>query len=394
MQRNVDGRRKKKRQVVDNIRLYRDQHSATNAPPFLSRLRNFNNLAITSIGSFFPSGPTITTAVGHLHQDGEKFSGPGTVVRYGHELVNTDANRNRYSGGEGCLGWLEDSQNCLPSLENNELTPVVENVYYTPEVVDYDSVKQLSPSRQLGTHVNLDLSDSNAFPLGAGALIKNGSLRTSSSHAHILPCHPNVRHLFGDSRRFDTLDENNIRDIEPSSLHNLGQNPLLTTAPDRAITTLCADTAVFVPSSPVARALLSRNKSSMASFQTNTSTASIDTKTPPLTPDSSKTGLLSPASFSTSFEHVVPSCAACTLDSSDRMPGEFKVEDDDNDKILYTSPQLSEVKEGKKREQPYVRPKFHCYFHYHFYSQSHLLRLNKPITTPCRVLWVPPLLRH
>ena len=88
---------------------------------------------------------------------------------------------------------------------------------------------------------------------------------------------------------------------------------------------------------------------------TGLDTASIDTKTPPLTPDSSKTGLLSPASFSTSFEHVVPSYV-CTPGSSHRMPSEFVVDDDDNDKIPYTSSQLLEVKEGKKREQPSVRP--------------------------------------
>ena len=70
-------------------------------------------------------------------------------------------------------------------------------------------------------------------------------------------------------------------------------------------------------------------------------TASVLIETPTLTPDSSATGLLSPASFSTSFEHAV-----CTLNSSDGMPGGFRIEGNDNDKILYTSPQLLEVKEG------------------------------------------------
>ena len=94
--------------------------------------------------------------------------------------------------------------------------------------------------------------------------------------------------------------------------------------------------------SPAARALLFRNQSS---FQTNATglddTASVHIETPTLTPDSSAIGLLSPASFSTSFEHAV-----CTLNSSDGMPGGFRIEGNDNDKILYTSPQLLEVKEG------------------------------------------------
>ena len=105
-----------------------------------------------------------------------------------------------------------------------------------------------------------------------------------------------------------------------------------------------------MPSSPAVRALLSRDKFSMVSFHANVTgldTASVDTKTLLLTPDSSKTGLLSPASFSTSFEHVVPSYACRAPGSSHRMPGEFAVDDDDNDKILYTSSQLLEVKEGK-----------------------------------------------
>ena len=99
--------------------------------------------------------------------------------------------------------------------------------------------------------------------------------------------------------------------------------------------------------SPAARALFFRNQSS---FQTKATgldddTASVHIETPTLTPDSLATGLLSLASFSTSFEHAV-----CTLNSSDGMPGGLRIESNDNDKILYTSPQLLEVKEGKKRE--------------------------------------------
>ena len=117
--------------------------------------------------------------------------------------------------------------------------------------------------------------------------------------------------------------------------------------PERTTNTiLCATAPVFVPS-PAARALFFRNQSS---FQTNATgldddTASVHIETPTLTPDSSAAGLLSPASFSTSFEHAV-----CTLNSSDGMPGGFRIESNDNDKILYTSSQLLEVKEGKKRE--------------------------------------------
>jgi hypothetical protein len=89
-----------------------------------------------------------------------------------------------------------------------------------------------------------------------------------------------------------------------------------------------------------ARALLFRNKSSFQTNVTGPDTASLHTDTPTLTPDSStKTGLLSSTSFSTSFEHVVPFYVACTLDSSVGMFGEFRVESNDNDKILYTSPQ-------------------------------------------------------
>ena len=278
----------------------------------------------------------------HLHQDEAEFSVRGTVVSCRNGL-NAEANRD-----SGCF-WLEDSQNCFPSPENNDLTPAG-NGFYSSEVVDYCSIKQLPSSRRLGTHDSLDSSDSNVFPANAGALIKNDSppvQRAFSSYAHILPyrTRPDVRYLFGDSRCPDTLDENNIRDNYISAEHS-SQIPLqlkFAAIPERATNTiLCATAPVFVPS-PAARALLFRNQSS---FQTNATgldddTTSVHIETPTLTPDSSATGLLSPVSFSTSFEHVV-----CTLNSSDGMPGGFRIEGNDNDKILYTSPQLLEVKEG------------------------------------------------
>ena len=370
MQYNVDARRKKERQVADNIqpRLYHDQHLQQPAAsaPLLSRLRNFNNLALTSIGSFF-SGPTVAKATTYHHQDLDegKFSGYGHVVSRGS---GWNTNVNRHSDG-----FSDDPQNCLSSLEDDELTPVG-NVYHNPEAVDYFGVKRNPSLRRLGTHDNLDLSDLNVFPSDASALIKNDLplvQRAGLSHAHILPCRPDVRHLFGDSRCSDRLDKNDIRDTyisaERSSLHDPGQNhlqPKFTSTPERATnTTLCASAAVFVPSSPAARALLSRDKSSMTSFQTivtGLDTASVHIETPPLTPDSSKSGLLTPASFCTRFEHVDPSYAACTLEYFNGMPGEFRVEGHDNDEILYTSSQLLEVKEGKKREQP-VRTKFHLH---------------------------------
>jgi hypothetical protein len=367
MQHNVDGRRKKKRQVVRSMEPHsyydRQLQQPTASAPLLSRLRNFNNLALTSIGSFF-SGPTIVKTTAHLRQDEAELSERGAVVSCRNGL-NSDANRD-----SGCF-WLEDSQNCLSSPENDDLTPVG-NGFYSSEVVDYCSIKQLQASCRLGTHNNLDSSDSNVFPADAGALIRNDLppvQLASSSYAHTLPCHrrPDVRHLFGDSRRSDTLDENDIRDTYISAEHSPG-NPLQiksAATPERATnTTLCATAAVFVPSSPAARALLFRNQTA---FQTNLTglddTASVHTETPTLTPDSSETGLLSPASFSTSFEHVAPSYTARTVDFSDGMPGGFRVEGNDNDKILYTSPQLLEVKEGKKREQPPVRPKPHYLLH-------------------------------
>lgn len=355
MQHNVDGRRKKRRQVVRNIQpSCHDQNfqQPTPSAPLLSRLRNFNNLALTSIGSFF-SGPTIVKTTAHLHQDEAEFSGRGTVVSCRNEL-NADADRD-----SGCF-WLEDPQNCLSSPENDDLTPVA-NGFYSSEVVDYCNIKQLSSSRRFGD--SLDSSDSNVFPADAGALIKNDlslEQRASSSYAHTLQCRrrPDVRHIFGDSRRPDTLEEN---DTHISAEHS-SQNPLQlmsAASPERATNTiLCATAPVFVPSSPAARALLFRNQSSKQTNVTGLDTASVHTETPTLTPDSSETGLLSPASFSTSFEHTVPSYAACTLDSSDEMPGGFRIEGNDNDRILYTSPQLLEVKEGKKREQPLVR---HCH---------------------------------
>lgn len=362
MQHNVDGRRKNKRYVVRNIQphSYHDRHlqQPTASAPLLSRLRNFNNLALTSIGTFF-SGPTILKSTAHLHQDEAEFSGRGTVVSCRNGL-NADATRD-----SGCF-WHEHSQNCLSSPANDDLTPVG-NGFHSSEVDDYCSIKQLPSSCGLGTHDSLDssLADSKAFPADAGDLIKNDLppvQRACSSYAHTLPyrSRPDVRHLFGDSRRSDTLDENDIRGIYISAEHS-SQNPLQSKSaatPERATNTiLCATAPVFVPS-PAARALLFRNQSS---FQPNATgpddddTASVHTETPTLTPDSSATGFLSPASFSTSFEHVIPFYAACTLDSSDGMPGGFRVEDNDNDKILYTSPQLLEVKEGKKREQLPVR---------------------------------------
>ena len=362
---NVDGRRKKKRQPFRNMQphSYYDQHfqQPTASAPLLSRLRNFNHLALTSIGSFF-SGPTFVKTTAHLHQDEAEFSGRGTVVS-GRNGLNADANRD--SG----YFWLEDPQSCLFSPENDDLTPVG-NGFYRSDAVDYCSIKQLPSSRRLGTHGCLDSSDSNVFLADPGARIRNDLppvQRPGSSYAHTLPCRrPDVRHLFGDSRRFDTLDENDIRDTYISAEHS-SQNPLQlqsVATPERATNTiLCATAPVFVPSSPAARALLFRNQSSFQSNVTGLDTTSVHTRTPTLTPDSSETGLLSSASFSASFEHVVPSFATCTLDSSDGMPGRFEVEGNDNDKILYTSPQLLEVKEGKKREQPPVRPKSHCHLH-------------------------------
>ena len=369
MQYNVDGRRKKKRQV-DNIQprpfYYQHLQQPVASVPLLSRLRILNNLALTSIGSFF-SGPTTAKTTAHIHQDEEGFSGHGTIasVSYGNDF-NADANRD-----SGCF-WLEDPQNCLSSPENDDLIPV-RNGFYSLEAVDYCSIQPPNPSsRRLGTHDNLDSSDSNVFSADAGALIRNDLppvQHTSSSYAHTLPrSRPDVRHLFGDSRRSDTLYENyNQRDTYVSAEHssqNISQMKFAAT-PERATNTvLCATAAVFVPS-PAARALLFRDKYSFQTNVTGLDTASVHTETPTLTPDSSETGLLSPASFSTSFEHVDPSYAACSFDSSDGMPGGFRVEGNDNDKILYTSPQLLEVKEGKKREQPPVRPK-----PLHFYLNS------------------------
>ena len=395
MQHNVDARRKKKRQVVRNIQphSYHDQYFQQQAAsaPLLSRIRNFNNLALTSIGSFF-SGPTIVKTTAHLHQDEAEFSGHSTIdsSKYG---LNTDANQD-----SGCF-WLEDPQNCLSSLENDDLIPV-ENGFYSSEVVDYCNIKQLTSFPRLETHDSLDSSDSNVFPADDGALIGNDLPPVqciSSSYAHTLPCRrrPDVRHLFGDSRRSDTLDENDFLDTYISAEHS-SQNPLQSKSaatPERSTNTiLCATAAVFVPSSPAARALLLRNKTSFQANFTGLDTASVHTETPTpnLTPDSSETGFPYSASFSTSFEHVSPSYAACTLDCSDGEPYGFRVEGNDNDKMLYTSPQLLEVKEGKKREQPPVRPNPHCHPHSYLNlkftclgSTNQFRRLPSPIGSHC-----------
>ena len=364
MQHNVNGRRKKKKEVVDNIQphsYYNQnlQQPAANAP-LLSRLRNFNNLALTSIGSFF-SSPTIVKTTANLHRDEEEFSGHGTGFSCGNGL-SADPNRD-----SGCF-WLEDPQNCLSSPENDDLTVGIG--FYSSETVENCSIKQLPSSRRLGTHDSLDSSDSNVFPADAGVLIRNDLppvQHASSYYAHTTSCRrPDVRHLFGDSHRSDTLDENDIRETYISAEHSI-QNALKVKSaatPERATSTiLCATAAVFVPSSPAARALLFRDKSSFQTNFTGLDTASVHTETPTLTPDSSETGLLSSASFSTSFDHVVPSYASCTLDSSEGIPSGFRVEGNDNDNILYTSPQLLEVKEGKKREQPPVCPKPHNHLH-------------------------------
>jgi hypothetical protein len=118
----------------------------------------------------------------------------------------------------------------------------------------------------------------------------------TSSHAHTLPCRrrPDARHLFGDSRRSDSLDSS--------------QNPLQfqsAATPERATNTiLCATAAVFVPSSPAARALLFRNKSSFQTSFTGLDNASLHTDTPTLTPYSStKTELLQQTNCDASLRH-------------------------------------------------------------------------------------------
>lgn len=356
-------RRKKERQLVDNVpRPYHSEHlqQQVASVPLLSRIRNFNSLALTSIGSFF-SGPTATKVVAHVQRNGDGLSGCGPVASYANEFIgnglNADVNR-----GSGCF-WLEDH---LFSPENDDLTPVG-NGYYSPEVVDYCSVRQLSSP---GTRHNLDSLALTVFPSDSGALIKNDLLlvqRAGSSDAHTFSYRPDVRHY---SCCPDTLDEdeNDIRNTyifsQRSSFHNPSQNSLQsksTTILEHATKTTATAT-VYVPS-PAAHALLSHNTSSFQTNYAGLDTASLDTETPPLTPDSSMIGFLSP-SFTTSFEHVIPTYAACTLDSSDNMLGEFRIVSDDNDKTVYTSPQLLEVKEGKKPEQPSVRPKSHhlrCY---------------------------------
>ena len=395
MQHNID-RGRKKRQVVDNIRPRStlDLQPMT-SPPLLSRLRNFNNLALSSIGSFF-SGPTITNAAAHRFQEEEELSGRNSPVLSFVNELNADADQD-----SSCF-WLKDPQSCLSSSspKHKESTPV-RNGYYSPEAVGYYNTSQRLSSRRLGTHDNLDSSDLDVFPSALTSIKNDLPLvqRASSSHAHILSRRPDVRRFFGDSHCSDTLDENDIWDAYISAeRYDPTQNPLelkSTATSERATKTiLCATAAVFVPSSPAARALHSLNKSSMASFQMNVTgldTTSVGTDTPPLTPDSSKTGLLSPASFSTSFEHVDP-FYACTLRYPDRMPDKFQVEDDDNDKILYTSPQLLEVKEGKKREQPSVRIKSRHRLRCYLNSSSYML---KPTTMPpcvCQVSLLPLLL--
>jgi len=135
-------RAKKERQLVDEIRSrsYHDQHlyqPKASAAPLLSRLRNLNNLAITSIGSIF-SGPAIGEDCGSyckliVTKMKRSYLNVALVASCRHRM-NANANR-----GACCL-WDEDPQNCVLNYES---TPVG-NDYDDPEAVDYCSVKTQS----------------------------------------------------------------------------------------------------------------------------------------------------------------------------------------------------------------------------------------------------------
>ncbi|KAF8966506.1 hypothetical protein BDZ97DRAFT_1808194 [Flammula alnicola] len=273
-----------------------------------SKIRNLNNLALTSIGSLF-SGPPLSRNGGHLQNDGTAES-------------------------DTSWPWRDKLEGAMDTgCEDEDLTPLTKDYCYL-RAEDYCAAKALN-----GVAHSVALSSDSIRSPEIG--------RSGSSQAHISTRFPEVRRFFGGisrSRRATYQDENTAYGAlyptnGPAWSAPCSKPPIATSSP-----TLPSDSASV--SLPAASSLGSVSSTRSGNFET-----------PPLTPDSFNNHALPSSGLSLSrFDSSFGLDALCSSGVYDNLfpvsPSQGEQEkDDEDDNVLYTGPNLLEVKEGKKPER-------------------------------------------
>lgn len=286
----------------------------TTQQPLFSKLRSFNHLALSSVGSFF-SG--ISTSKASYEGDDSIEHGSSVGCTAGHELdLDHDFNMAPQPTVSGSTDQpLEDSE--------NDLTPHVSDCYILQRE---DYWNHQSPG---------DTVESlNEIHYGT---------RKSPRKAHISTFLPETRRFFGGlSRTRCVFDQNGCYDSDFAS--NSSVEPAMGSAP-------LSSTAVF-PSSMASLDGSLFSTPSESRFVSHAHGHSGDLETPPLTPDLAN-------------NHVLPSIVPVgaflkpsLTSGSSRFSSRFtlsdtseEIPDNTEDGAIYTSPYLREIKEGKKPER-------------------------------------------
>ncbi|KAF8164827.1 hypothetical protein B0H34DRAFT_213982 [Crassisporium funariophilum] len=379
MNHNVGGNKKRS---ADNTRprSYPSQQQAQPISPLLSRIRNFNNLALNSIGTFF-SGPNSAKNQAHLEQDEGEYARNGLGIRVARRGSNSGSDWDSISNkaDDGVFDGKILYKAYLP--EDEDLTPMAED-YCMVNVDGYCDVKQRGYLRNLRRG-----ADSALETLQANARSKNildAPVTTGSGpyEAHTSSRFPEVRRLFGGLTRSQqsgnrqgnvsfSPTRNLVRNMENKSRTSnesdqqwraLSTSSPMVAAPLHVSTPLSASATAFTPSSIVARTAhfrgpcLSNSSTGTDGLASSTGFRSLDLETPPLTPDS----LTHDTSFPRALNSRPPEPVARGYDTYVPrysgpvvygLKGYIEDPEEFGGTLLYTSSKLLEVKEGKKPER-------------------------------------------
>ena len=288
--------------------------------PFLSKIRNFNHLALHSIGSLFSAQPLAKLGSSTRKGDAE----------YADRLGDA-------SGLKGEQLKFHDGSGFCDETHDPDLTPIGSD-YQELHAKDYYSAKPLPVARYGDSSQLLPASE-----------LTNSNL----SHAHISTHLPEFRHWFNISRsgcEFGKLAHGDSENIE------FGLDGRINSDSDcksSATSTSLASNATSL-SSPSCNGSFSSTSSQdqwvSLSRGPEPQPGSSAIKTPPLTPDSFNAHTLPSIRLSLERFGHLPSGYELN-DSEDLLsdlgpPGDASTEED-----LYASSNLWEVKEGKKPER-------------------------------------------